>query len=140
MEPCCHIYFYEEEKRNEEEQALVGNPCSNFTVKPSGGCGGNNGDNNSQANTGNTNQSDTGDTETGELEGDIVFWHSFTQGPRMEKIQAAADEFMELHPKVNITIETFSWADFYTKWTTGLRERAGHQQHHCHPAGGNDRC
>ena len=45
------------------------------------GCGGNNGDNNSQANTGNTNQSDTGDTETGELEGDIVFWHSFTQGP-----------------------------------------------------------
>ena len=84
------------------------------------GCGGNNGDNNSQANTGNTNQSDTGDTETGELEGDIVFWHSFTQGPRMEKIQAAAEEFMELHPKVNITIETFSWADFYTKWTTGL--------------------
>ena len=68
------------------------------------GCGGNNGDNNSQANTGNTNQSDTGDTETGELEGDIVFWHSFTQGPRMEKIQAAADEFMELHTKVNITI------------------------------------
>ena len=56
----------------------------------------------------------------GELEGDIVFWHSFAQGPRMEKIQAAADEFMELHPKVNITIETFSWADFYTKWTTGL--------------------
>ena len=62
-----------------------------------------------------------GSTETtDELKGDIVFWHSFTQGPRMEKIQAAADEFMELHPGVNITIETFSWADFYTKWTTGL--------------------
>ena len=55
-----------------------------------------------------------------ELEGEITFWHSFTQGPRMEKIQAAADAFMELHPKVKINIETFSWADFYTKWTTGL--------------------
>ena len=68
----------------------------------------------------NEGNSPDGTSEGGELEGDIVFWHSFTQGPRLEKIQAAADEFMELHPKVNITIETFSWADFYTKWTTGL--------------------
>ena len=30
------------------------------------------------------------------------------------------DEFMEENPKVNIKIETFSWNDFYTKWTTGL--------------------
>ncbi len=54
------------------------------------------------------------------LEGEITFWHSFTQGPRMEKIQAAADAFMAENPGVKITIETFSWADFYTKWTTGL--------------------
>lgn len=27
---------------------------------------------------------------------------------------------MKDNPKVKITIETFSWADFYTKWTTGL--------------------
>ena len=58
--------------------------------------------------------------ETGELEGDITFWHSFTQGPRLETIQKAADKFMEENPKVNIKIETFSWNDFYTKWTTGL--------------------
>lgn len=57
---------------------------------------------------------------TGELSGDITFWHSFTQGPRLETIQKAADEFMEENPKVNIKIETFSWNDFYTKWTTGL--------------------
>lgn len=56
----------------------------------------------------------------GELEGDITFWHSFTQGPRLENIQKAADRFMEENPKVNIKIETFSWNDFYTKWTTGL--------------------
>lgn len=59
-------------------------------------------------------------TADGELEGDITFWYSFTQGPRLETIQKAADEFMEENPKVNIKIETFSWNDFYTKWTTGL--------------------
>lgn len=58
--------------------------------------------------------------EGAELSGDITFWHSFTQGPRMETIQKAADEFMKENPKVHIKIETFSWNDFYTKWTTGL--------------------
>lgn len=57
---------------------------------------------------------------TQELKGDITFWHSFTQGPRLEVIQATADQFMKDNPGVNITIETFSWSDFYTKWTTGL--------------------
>ncbi len=56
----------------------------------------------------------------GELKGDITFWHSFTQGGRMDVIQEAAEKFMEENPDVNITIETFSWGDFYTKWTTGL--------------------
>lgn len=60
------------------------------------------------------------DLEPAALEGDIVFWHSFTQGPRMESIQKSADDFMAENPGVNITIETFSWADFYTKWTTGF--------------------
>ncbi len=64
---------------------------------------------------------DTGtNTDTGELEGEITFWHSFTQGPRLEVIQATADQFMIDNPGVKITIETFSWGDFYTKWTTGL--------------------
>ena len=34
--------------------------------------------------------------ETGELEGEIVFWHSFTQGPRNEFMKQAAEEFMKL--------------------------------------------
>ncbi|MGX2957578.1 ABC transporter substrate-binding protein [Ursidibacter arcticus] len=55
-----------------------------------------------------------------ELAGNIIFWHSFTQGPRLEVIQQAAAEFEKNHPKVKIKIETFSWNDFYTKWTTGL--------------------
>lgn len=57
---------------------------------------------------------------TGELKGDITFWHSFTQGPRLEVIQKTADQFMKDNPGVKIKIETFSWGDFYTKWTTGL--------------------
>lgn len=56
----------------------------------------------------------------GELSGEITFWHSFTQGPRLEVIQKAANKFMEENPKVKINIETFSWNDFYNKWTTGL--------------------
>ncbi|QIW14966.1 sugar ABC transporter substrate-binding protein [Pasteurellaceae bacterium RH1A] len=59
-------------------------------------------------------------TEGQELAGNITFWHSFTQGPRLEVIQQAAKEFESKHPKVKIKIETFSWNDFYTKWTTGL--------------------
>ena len=29
--------------------------------------------------------------DSGELKGDITFWHSFTQGPRLEVIQETAD-------------------------------------------------
>lgn len=62
---------------------------------------------------------------SGELKGDITFWHSFTQGPRMEVIQQTADQFMKDNPGVKIKIETFSWGDFYTKWTTGLASGNG---------------
>lgn len=62
----------------------------------------------------------SGGDEPAALEGEITFWHSFSQGPRLETIQAAADAFVEANPGVKINIETFSWADFYTKWTTGL--------------------
>lgn len=56
----------------------------------------------------------------GELSGDVVFWHSFTQGPRAEYMERMAEEFEAEHPDVDITIETFSWGEFQTKWTTGL--------------------
>lgn len=56
----------------------------------------------------------------GELSGEVVFWHSFTQGPRAEYMERMASEFEAEHPDVDITIETFSWGEFQTKWTTGL--------------------
>lgn len=75
------------------------------------------------AGTGNTapENAGAGNTDTdGALAGEITFWHSFTQGARLDVIQATADQFMQDNPNVKINIETFSWGDFYTKWTTGL--------------------
>lgn len=56
----------------------------------------------------------------GELKGEVTFWHSFTQGPRAEYMERMAEEFEAEHPDVDIKIETFSWGEFQTKWTTGL--------------------
>lgn len=55
------------------------------------------------------------------LKGEIVFWHSFTQGARKDFIDKAAADFMKENPGVKITIETFAWSEFYTKWTTGIQ-------------------
>lgn len=62
----------------------------------------------------------SGSGSGGELSGEITFWHSFTQGARMEAIQAAADQFMKDNPGVKINIETMAWGDFNTKWNAGI--------------------
>ena len=68
-----------------------------------------------------TNDASSSDaTAEDDLSGEITFWHSFTQGVRMEAVQAAADAFMEEHPNVKINIETMSWADFNTRWNAGI--------------------
>lgn len=69
---------------------------------------------------GSPSSADTSQTADGELKGEITFWHSFTQGARMEAVQSAADKFMQQHPDVKINIETYSWGDFNTKWNAGL--------------------
>ena len=40
-----------------------------------------------------------------ELKGDITFWHSFTQGPRLEVIQETADQFMKDNPGVILKLK-----------------------------------
>lgn len=72
-----------------------------------------------EENKNNTQKADTGAEKTA-LEGEITFWHCFTQGARMEAIDAAAAAFMEANPGVKINIETMSWGDFNTKWNAGL--------------------
>ncbi|MBI9096562.1 MAG: sugar ABC transporter substrate-binding protein [Sphaerochaeta sp.] len=67
-----------------------------------------------------TKETELKTSKPGELSGEITFWHSFTQGQRLETIEKAAKDFMVLHPEVKINIQTFSWSDFYKKWTTGL--------------------
>lgn len=70
---------------------------------------------------GQKNESQSTNKDSNELEGEITFWHSFTQGPRKEYIEKKADAFMKKHPKVKIKIETFAWPEFHTKWTTGVQ-------------------
>lgn len=88
------------------------------------GCGGSTGSEPTSASdaAGTAEASDGAEASTadGDLEGEITFWHSFTQGARMDAVQAAADSFMELHPGVKINIETYSWGDFNTKWNAGI--------------------
>lgn len=55
-----------------------------------------------------------------EIKGEITMWSSFTQGARTEWMENKAREFEKEHPGVTINIETFSWNEFNTKWTTGL--------------------
>lgn len=73
------------------------------------------------ASCGQKNETDTSNKNSNELEGEITFWHSFTQGPRKEYIEKKAEVFMKKHPKVKIKIETFAWPEFHTKWTTGVQ-------------------
>lgn len=62
--------------------------------------------------------------KTGELKGDITFWHSFTQGPRLEVIQETADQFMKDNPDVNITSKLFPGVIFIRSgpqaWLQGM--------------------
>jgi multiple sugar transport system substrate-binding protein len=62
----------------------------------------------------------TSDAGEGEIGGEITFWHSFTQGPRAEYMERMATAFEAEHPGTTIKIETFSWGEFQTKWSTGL--------------------
>lgn len=84
------------------------------------GCGGSDAETDSASVNSEATSAISTTESTGSLKGEITFWHSFTQGGRLDNIQAAADAFMKENPGVKINIETFSWADFYTKWTTGL--------------------
>ncbi len=87
-------------------------------------CGNAASDNAGALNTGSPdtqNAANSGSEASKELKGEIVLWHSFTQGPRNDFMKQAADDFMAAHPGVKITIETFAWSEFYTKWTTGLQ-------------------
>ena len=57
------------------------------------GCGGSETSSAGTAGTADTAASAASETDA-PLEGEITFWHSFTQGARMDAIQKAADAFM----------------------------------------------
>lgn len=73
------------------------------------GCGGSSSTAASTADTSTAASTEASSTAESDapLEGEITFWHSFTQGARMEAVQNAADKFMEANPGVKINIETY---------------------------------
>lgn len=80
-----------------------------------------NGDNNG-ASTGSPAATTDGQAKVETKE--ITMWHSFTQPDRAAVIEEMAKQFEQENPGVKITIETFPWATFHTKWTTGLATKA----------------
>lgn len=54
------------------------------------------------------------------LSGEITFWHSFTQGSRMEAIDKAVMEFEKIYPNVKINVEAMTWIDFKERWKAGM--------------------
>lgn len=54
------------------------------------------------------------------LSGEITFWHSFTQGSRMEAVESAVAEFQKIYPNVKINVETMTWSDFKIRWKEGM--------------------
>lgn len=54
------------------------------------------------------------------LEGEITFWHSFTQGARMEALESAIARFEDKYPNVKIHTETMTWSDFKARWKEGM--------------------
>lgn len=54
------------------------------------------------------------------LSGEITFWHSFTQGARMEAVENAVTKFQKRYPNVKINTETISWTDFKVRWKKGV--------------------
>lgn len=57
------------------------------------------------------------------LKGEITFWHSFTQGARMEALESAIVKFEKKYPNVKIHTETMTWSDFKTRWKDGVKTK-----------------
>ncbi len=54
------------------------------------------------------------------LAGEITFWHSFTQGSRMEAVERAVTQFEAKYPNVQVHVETMTWSDFKSRWKAGV--------------------
>lgn len=55
------------------------------------------------------------------LSGEVTFWHSFTQGARMEAVERAITKFEKKYPNVKIKTETMTWPDFKDRWKEGMK-------------------
>lgn len=54
------------------------------------------------------------------ITGPITVWSGFTQGPRAVYMEKIARQFEADYPGTKVTIQTFSWGQFGTKWPSAL--------------------
>lgn len=54
----------------------------------------------------------------------LTLWHSFTQENRAAVIEEMTEQYTAAHPNVKFKIEVIPWANFNTKWKTGLSAKA----------------
>lgn len=55
-----------------------------------------------------------------DVQGTITFWHSFTQGARLEALDQTIERFKEAYPNVTVNTEVLTWTDFKDRWRNGI--------------------
>ena len=60
----------------------------------------------------------TGQTDTESQT--LVFWHSFSEGVRLEQMKKNVAAFQKENPNITFNVEVYPWADFTTKWKLGV--------------------
>lgn len=55
-----------------------------------------------------------------DVQGTVTFWHSFTQGARLDALDQTVERFQQAYPNVTVTTEVLTWADFKDRWRRGI--------------------
>lgn len=55
-----------------------------------------------------------------DVQGTITFWHSFTQGARLDALDQTVERFKEAYPNVTVNTEVLTWTDFKDRWRNGI--------------------
>ncbi len=55
-----------------------------------------------------------------DVQGTVTFWHSFTQGARLDALDQTVERFQQAYPNVAVTTEVLTWADFKDRWRRGI--------------------
>ncbi len=55
-----------------------------------------------------------------DVQGTVTFWHSFTQGARLDALDQTVERFQQAYPNVTVRTEVLTWTDFKDRWRRGI--------------------